>query len=372
LIRNRHNRKDVENNQGAKMGAGGLTVRGGGHDHGGHDHGGHGQGGHQGDHGFGGQGRWGWVDVPPKFRPEVMRWLRTYLDGLSDSLHGGHDRFPNGGDSGYGPHDGRDPFGTGSHQGYGRDSVGAGDHRGDSHGNFPVWHEDATVPAADTSSASGHFGHGAGGPSFVNRSHDAATVFSGHHSDGVGAATAFGAGGGYFGGVGAVTLQGTGNGAYLEVTSAGGTNLLVAGSTTGGNTFEPGLPAADGHGGPIAGAVVSTGGSGLQAFLLGSSSTLTGSNAAGAANLYEFIRDSATESNGGAHYAITDFNAANSTLFMTDSTTAAASVHVDGIAKAIGGGAEITLSDGSTITLKGIDPHSLVAHSGGNGSISIT
>ena len=148
----------------------------------------------------------------------------------------------------------------------------------------------------------------------------------------------------------------------------------MASSTTGANTFELGLPSTDGHGAPIANAVVSTSGSGLQTFILGSSSasTLTGSNAAGATNLYDFIRDSATESNGGAHYTITDFNAANSTLFITDSTTAAGSVNLDSIAKAIGGGAEITLSDGSTITLKGVDPQSLVAHSGVNGGISIT
>lgn len=312
-----------------------------------------------------------------------MRWLKTYLDGRSDSPHGGHDPFPDGGDHGHGARDG-DPFGTGFQHGSGRDSVGDGGHGWDSHGSAPVWHADATVPAADTFHASQHFGHRAGAPSFVNHSHDAVTVFSGHHSDGVGAATAFGgAGGSDFGGANAVTLQGSGNGVYLQVSSSGGTNLLIAGSgmetlvassTTGSNTFELGLPSGDGHGAPIANAVVSTGGSGLQSFLLGSSSasTLTGSNAAGATNLYDFIRDSATESNGGGHYTITDFNAANSTLFVTDSTTAAGSVSLDGIGKAIGGGAVIKLSDGSTITLKGVDPQSLVAHSGVNGGISIS
>ncbi len=364
------------------------TITGGGHDHrghGGHGFGGHGFGG-RGQDGSGqrGQGHGGWVDVPPHFRPELMRWLHNYLDGRHDSPHGGHDQFPRGGDGGYDPYGGRDPFGTGFHPGSGHDSPGAGDHRGDSHGRNPVWHADATVPAADRSGASWHFGHGAGGPDFVNRSHDAATVFSGHHGDGLGAATAFGgSGGGDSGGAGAVTLSGSGNGVYLEVTSAKGTNLLIAGSgmetlvassTTGANTFELGLPSTGSRDAPIANAVVSTSGSGLQTFELGSSSasTLTGSNAAGAINLYDFIRDSATESNGGAHYTITDFNAANSTLFITDSTTAAGSVHVENIGKAIGGGAEITLSDGSTIALKGVDPQSLVAHSGANGSISIT
>ncbi|HVE22937.1 MAG TPA: hypothetical protein VNC39_13260 [Acidocella sp.] len=304
-----------------------------------------------------------------------MRWLRTYLDGKHDSLPGGRDRSPNEHDGGYGPQGHGDSSGRNSHDGSGRESIGGGDEHGGFSGRGHVWHADATVPAADTSRHSGHGGR----LSFVNHSHDSATVYSGHHSDGVGAATAFGGAGGS----GAVTLQGNGNGIFLEVNAAShGTNMLiagngaetlVAGSATHANTFELGLPSTGGHGAPVANAVASTGGSGLQTFLLGSSSssTLTGSNAAGATNLYEFIRDSATEANGAAHFTITDFNAANSTLFITDSTTAAGNVGIHSITKAIGGGAEITLSDGSTITLKGVDPQSLVAHSGAHGSISI-
>jgi hypothetical protein len=359
------------------MAAGGLTISGGGHGHGGREHGGRDHRGH--DHR-------GLVDVPAKFTSEVMAWLKAYLDGLSDSPRGGHDEFGQRGDGGYGPTGDRDVSIPGSdrHQGSDRTPFTSGDDRGDGNRNASAPYADATVPAADTFGASTHFTRGAGGTlTFVNHSADAATVYAGHHGAGS-AVTAFGgAGNSYFvGGNGAVTLQGSATHDYLEASSFLGTNVLIAGtgpetlvasSTTGANTFELGLPPTGSQHAPIANAVVSTSGSGLQTFMLGSSSssTLTGSNAAGATNLYDFIRDSATESNGGAHYTITDFNAASSTIFITDSTTAAGSVHLDSIAKS-GGGAEILLSDGSTITLKGIDPQSLVAHSSNNGGISIT
>ncbi len=247
---------------------------------------------------------------------------------------------------------------------------------------------DATVTASDTSSASVQFTKGAGGDlSFINNSSNAATVYSGNYTGGAApnSVTAFGgAGGGYFvggiagnnsliGGTGTVTLQGAGNNDFLEANSSIGTNILFAGAdsetllasaTTGANMFQLGLQYTGDSGDVVANAMVSTAGSGLQAFILGSSgsSTLTGSNAAGASNLYDFIRDSGTEANGGANYTITDFNAANSAIFVTDSTQAAGSVGVDTIGTPLGGGgAEIVLSDGSTITLKGVNPNSLVA-----------
>lgn len=320
--------------------------------------------------------------MPAKFTSEVMAWLKTYLDGLSDSPHGGHDDSGRRGDTGYGPDHDRDSI-TGSHRhtGSDHDRFTRDDH-GEGHGNPYTPDAGATVPAADTFGASMHFTRGAGHTlSFVNRSTDAATVYSGHHGDG-NAVTAFGgAGNSYSVGASAVTLQGSATHDYLQASSSIGTNVLIAGhgletlvasSTTGSNTFELGLSSSGGNA-PSAHAVVSTGGSGVQTFMLGSSSssTLTGSNAAGATNLYDFMRNSATEANGPAHYTITDFNAANSAIFITDSTTTAGSVHLDSITKS-GGGAQILLSDGSTITLKGVDPQSLVAHSSNNGGISIT
>ncbi|HEY1856441.1 hypothetical protein [Acidocella sp.] len=364
------------------MAAGGLTISGGGHGHGGREHGGRDQRGHD----QWGHDHRGLVDVPAKFTSEVMAWLKAYLDGLSDSPHGGHDEFGQRGDSGYVPNDGRDGSVPGSdrHQGADRNQFTSGDDRGDGNRNVYTSYADATVPAADTFGASMHFTRGAGGTlTFINHSADAATVYAGHHGAGSAVSAFGGAGNSYsVGGNGAVTLQGSATHDYLDASSSIATNVLIAGtgletlvasSTMGANTFELGLPPTGSQHAPIADAVVSTSGSGLQTFMLGSSSssTLTGSNAAGATNLYDFMRDSATESNGGAHYTITDFNAANSTIFITDSTTAAGSVHLDSIAKS-GGGAEILLSDGSTITLKGVDPQSLVAHSSNSGGISIT
>jgi hypothetical protein len=280
-------------------------------------------------------------------------------------------------------------------QNQGTDSVSA---TGSANITVYISQADATVTAADSSNVSVQFSRGAGGNlDFINNSTNAATIYSGNYVGGAApnSVTAFGgAGGGYFvggtagnnslvGGTGAVTLQGAGNNDYLEANSSIGTNILFAGSgtetliassTTGANTFQLGLQYTGDNGAIVANAMVSTDGSGLQAFILGSSSssTLTGSNAAGATNLYDFIRDSATESNGGANYTITDFNAANSTIFITDSTQAAGSVSVSAIGTPLGGGgAEILLSDGSTITLKGVDPNSLLASTTGSGVVII-
>src|ERR1700722_2127844 len=156
------------------MPAGYHTIAGGSHNHGHHGHGRHidhdrhdrGRGDRDGHDGHGGYGfddhdHGRLVDVSRHFRPEVMRWLKTYLDGLHDSPRGGHGSFPHEKDGGYGPHDQphdqRDPFGIDSHHQSGHDSIGGGDDHGGSYGRGHAWHADAPVPAADTSSASRHF-----------------------------------------------------------------------------------------------------------------------------------------------------------------------------------------------------------------------
>lgn len=328
------------------MAAGGLTITGGGHRHGGHGPGGFDHRGFdQGDH-----DPRGLVDVPAKFTPAVMAWLRTYLDGLSDSLHGGHDDPTHRGNTGYGPNDGRNAItGFDGYQGSDRETVPSGNGRGDVPRTIHMWHADATVAAADTSSASLHFTRGAGGGlTFVNNSRDAATVHSGHHAggEGVNAVTAFGASGrSYFAG-------GTGTHDYTH-------DYPGANSSIGGNTL-------------FAGTGMSTGGAGQHSFMPGISATLTGSHAAGLTNLYDFMRGSATEPSGGTHHIVSDFNASDSTMFITDSTKGAGSFGADSHTKHVLGGAETLLGDGSSITLKGVDPHSLVAQSSHNGGISIT
>lgn len=202
-----------------------------------------------------------------------------------------------------------------------------------------------------------------------------------------------GAGGGYFvggragnnslvGGTGTVTLQGAGAGDFLSV-SGGSNNILFAGtgnetliggSTSGSNLFQLGLSYTGSTGAIVANSMVSTEGSGLQAFFLGSSSssTLTGSSATGATNFYDIIRDPATQANGGAVYTITDFVPGRDVLQFTDGTQAAGSSTLVSISTAPSGAAEIYLSDGTSVFLKGVSASSLVAHTTSTGIINIT
>ncbi|HUW80378.1 MAG TPA: hypothetical protein VMV54_05715, partial [Acidocella sp.] len=138
--------------------------------------------------------------------------------------------------------------------------------------------------------------------------------------------------------------------------------------------FQLGLSYTGSTGAIVANSMVSTEGSGLQAFFLGSSSssTLTGSSATGAANLYDVIRDPATQANGGAVYTITDFVTGRDVLQFTDGTQAAGSSTLVSITTAPSGAAEIYLSDGTSVFLKGVAASSLVASTNSNGVISIT
>lgn len=247
-----------------------------------------------------------------------------------------------------------------------------------------------TVTASDNSSVWVN-DSSSGTLDFINNSTNAATVFSSASGDGaaLNSVTAFGgAGGGYYvggragnnsliGGTGTVTLQGAGNSDFLQANSSLGTNLLMAGAgnetliggtASGSNTFELGMN------GSIASGLVSTEGSGIQTFLLGSSSssTLTGSSAAGAINIFDIVRDSATQSTGPATYTISDFSA-NSALFISDSTGGAGQVSISAIGTPLGGGgAEILLGDSTKIYLTGVSASSLVATTDPNGTIRIT
>jgi hypothetical protein len=248
----------------------------------------------------------------------------------------------------------------------------------------------ATVTASNSATASVVFLQRSGGNlDFINNSTAAQTVFSGSFTVEGGASvfapnsvTAFGgAGGGFFvggragnnslvGGVGAVTLQGAGNGDFLEANaSTGAANQLFGGagfetlmgsSTSGSNVFQLGLPNT-GIGDVTTGGIASTNGSGQQSFLIGNaqSETLTGSSATGAFNTYDIIGDSTT---GGSNITITNFNPANSVIFLTNDTTQGPSdASVSAVGNALGGGAQILLSDGTTITLKGVSAVSLNA-----------
>jgi hypothetical protein len=274
----------------------------------------------------------------------------------------------------------------------GTDSVIA---TGSAHTHVFISQGEATVTATDSSFVRVNE-IGSGTLDFINNSSNAATVLSSSNQDGaaLNAVTAFGgAGGGFYagglagnnslvGGTGTVTLQGAGNNDFLEANSSIGTNLLMAGaanetllasSASGSNTFQVGLSSDSANGAIVSNGVVSTEGSGIQTFMLGSSdsTTLTGSSAAGALNLYDFVRDSATEANGPSNFTITNFSA-NSAIFITDSTPGAGAVSITAIGNQLGGGgAEILLSDKTTIDLTGVSAKSIVAATDANGTIRI-
>ena len=300
--------------------------------------------------------------------------------------------------------------GATSQAGAGKDTVNVGASfdtvtaNGNSTATVYVYGGAATINANDSSSVSVQFAQKAGGTmDFINNSSNAATIFSANYGGSNGApnsVTAFGgAGGGYYvgglagsnslvGGSGAVTLQGAGAGDTLVGNSSVGNFLfagtgnetLLASATSAQNNFQLGLSYTGHTGAVIANAVVSTAGSGQQAFILGSSSssTLTGSNStvAGTQNLYIFVSNAATAANGQSSYLITDFNSVNSSIYLNDSifgSTNTLSIFSEANQNAPGfSGSVITLSDGSTIKLAGVTASSLTSVQGAGGSIVIS
>ena len=82
--------------------------------------------------------------------------------------------------------------------------------------------------------------------------------------------------------------------------------------------------------------------------------TLTGSTVAGSTNLYDIAGSFTT---GGSTLTITNFGAANSVIFLVDSTLKAASdksIYSIQAAGGVGGGTDVYLNDGTTILLKGV------------------
>lgn len=292
--------------------------------------------------------------------------------------------------------------------GAGKDTVNVGasfdtvSANGNSTASIFVYGGATTVNANDSSSVAVQFAQKAGGTlDFINNSSNAATIFSANYGGSNGApnsVTAYGgAGGGYYvgglagsnslvGGSGAVTLQGAGAGDFLQGNSsvsnflfAGtGNETLVGSSSSGANTFQLGLAYTGNTGAIIANAVVSSAGSGQQAFILGSSSssTLTGSTVSGASNLYIFVSNAATAANGQSNYLITDFSSVNSSIYLNDTvfgSTKNLTIFSEGNSSVPGfSGAIITLSDGSTIKLAGVNASSLTSVPGAAGSIVIS
>jgi len=231
----------------------------------------------------------------------------------------------------------------------------------------------ATVTASDNAKVGVHFIHGSSGTlDFINNSTQAQTVFSAAH--GINSVTVnAGAGGGLYvggragnnslvGGTGAVTLQGggtgdvlIGNGASNHLIGGTGIETLIGANGSGNNVFQIGLNSV-GAGHVTASGIASTNGSGLQSFIIGKTSgeTLTGSTVAGSTNLYDIVGSHTT---GGSTLTITNFGAANSVIFLVDSTLKAVSdksSYSIQAAGGVGGGTDVYLNDGTTILLKGI------------------
>jgi hypothetical protein len=259
----------------------------------------------------------------------------------------------------------------------------------------------ATVTASNSSTATIIFTQNAGGNlDFINGSTAAQTVYSGSYTTAGGqnvyapnSVTAFGgAGGGFYvggragnnslvGGTGTVTLVGGGSGDVLEANasvtgsinklfSGQGAETLLGSSTSGSNAFNLGMQYV-GIGDVTASGVASTEGSGTQYFTIGATNgeTVTGSNMPNANNIYDIVGDSTT---GGSTLTITNFNPANSVIFLTDNTTQGPSdASVSVIGSSLGGDAQILLTDGTTITLKGVAEASLQTATLSGGVIGI-
>ncbi len=183
------------------------------------------------------------------------------------------------------------------------------------------------------------------------------------------------------GSAGVVTLVGASSGDVLDAQSGLGQNDLFAGSgsetllaasTTGSNLFQLGLTYF-GIGQPPSDGVVSTDGSGAQSIFLGNSNgaSIYGSTALGATNNYLFVGDSTT---GGGVFTIENFSSANSAIYLINSTdNGAGDASVSGIVTDPfnSNNTLIGLSDGTRITLVGVNSSSVSTINGGSGITKI-
>ncbi|MDR3521041.1 MAG: hypothetical protein P4L54_05425 [Acidocella sp.] len=240
-----------------------------------------------------------------------------------------------------------------------------------------------TVYATGSGSVNMSFGSQGGTLDFINQSTSASKVNAQvDPATGLitspGSVTVFGgAGGGVYngghdgnnslvGGSGVVTLYGAGmtNYLYADGAAAGGqqnylnavsgtNDTLIAGSGTTNNTFAMGTGTD----------IVSTNGSGLQVFAVGTSGseTLTGSTVAGANNVFLFDQ---TTAQGGGTDIITNFaSASGAEAYINFFGQSTPSVTIAGFGSIVGGygafaGTEIALSNGTTIKLLGVSASS--------------
>jgi hypothetical protein len=260
--------------------------------------------------------------------------------------------------------------------------------------NVLIGAANATVSATGSSLVEATFGPSSGGDlDFINNSTGADSVYTGSFGPGQFApnsVTVFaGEGGGVYvggragnnsliGGTGLATLVGGGandvlsvvasvGSSYNELYTGQGTESLFGAAGSGNNAFNIGLTDI-GVGNVTAIGIASSNGSGKQAFDIGNTNgeTITGSSVSGSTNFFDVFGTSTT---GGGNFTINDFNSANSAIYLVDSTAQApgdASISLIGSSF---GNAQILLTDGTTITLKGIAASSLVTSTGSTGIV---
>jgi hypothetical protein len=259
---------------------------------------------------------------------------------------------------------------------------------------------DATITATGNASVgiSWYSANSGGSLDFINNSSNAATVF-GAIFNGVPAATHVtidgGAAGGYYvagsggssslyGGAGIVTLVAATNGDTLNANAysiapgtgnalfgGSGTEILIAGASTGNNLFEvgynyPGLSTPpDGNG------TISSAGSGAQNYFLGkvTGETIFGSTAA-TSNAYNIISDSSVGATGGSNFVIENFTSHSYLFFDNAKLTGPGDATISQIdADPIYGGNStmIVLSDHTQIHLIGVNANSIESGTTSNG-----
>jgi hypothetical protein len=263
--------------------------------------------------------------------------------------------------------------------------------------------EAVTVTASDNATAAVVFQLGStGSMTYINNSSASQTVFSGAYTVAGSGGTVQskattnivdvqgGAGGGYYvggaygyntliGGTGLVTLQGGGTKDFLEANAystvtgnvlfAGisSQESLIASASTGNNLFQLGWQQTGQSGAPSVGDdFVSTAGSGQQTFFIGNvgSTTIDASTTTGASNVFDVLTGTATLNGGavsisGASIVINNFGAAAGQSVLqivggSDLQLGSGGASIQYINQ-IGGNTLLTLTDGTTIQLNGVN-----------------
>jgi len=281
---------------------------------------------------------------------------------------------------------------------------------GNANDTVQIQEADATVTATGNSTVNvfWYAPNSGGSLDFINNSSVYETV-NGGIFNGVQSATHVtvdgGAGGGYYvagagggsslyGGSGDVFLVGAGPNDTLEATgstalpgnplegnalfSGGAREVLIATSTTDGNVFAAGYEYPGFSTPPVANGIISSQGSGLQEYFLGSTQgeTVYGSTVASATNSYNVISDSTVGVGSGNDYIVNFVSSGNDFIDLSNyaydapGTASISSITADSVGNPTDpNGTLIALSDGTDIHLIGFNPADVFTTTGANGTL---